>query len=495
MAARVLLAAVPLLLALVAWAEGDPIVVELKDGTRVVGRVIEDECTDDILVVRQVRGDAKAVIPWDRVKEQQAHELRVKHGFDVKEAAQGALTMMGHEIRNNAGVSFRGLLMNEKSARADGVYVLKTSEGERRIPAGDVKSGPDPIELSQLDVYTAKELYERKLAEVEGNRAGGPLTAEDHYQLAEFAVLIDALEEAKLHYEKAIELNDPKYTREKLERRLTQVERLIRQSGARAALKEIQRALFDRRFEKAATLLAAFKEKYGADPALANKAADFEEKSKEERDEYYVGIVPGRLRDAVRDVLEKKVKETPGGKEITLSAAREYAAGEPTAENTASRHAVDRVAGELGIPAEDVLRFWEARKQVNVYKGFYRDGTFLVLDNIEDALAKAPKPPKPAQGQQAIKLPPPSKPMTPDEWWKYKLASKKYGDLRDWLYAWWAQEAKMVVLIGPKDEQCPTCYGKGYTQTMVNTAQGAVPFFNRCQTCYMAKFMRVVRFK
>jgi len=498
--ARVLLAALALVLVVRGTSgqeEPKYIVIELKDGTRVVGRVVGEECTDDILVVRQLRGDAKAVIPWDQVNDVQAHEIRVEHGFEVKEAAQGALTMAGSEIRNNAGVSFRGLLMNQKTARADGVYILKTSEGERRIPVGDVKSGPDPVELSQLDVYTAKELYEKKLGEVQASRGGEnqSLTAEDHYQLAEYSLLIDALEQAKLHYEEAIALNDPKYTREKLERRLIQVERLLQQSGARDALKEIQRALFDRRFDKAVTLLAAFKEKYGSDPALAKAAADFEEKSKAERDEYYIGVVPGRLRDAIRDALEKKVKETPEGKEITLAIVREYAAGEPTAENTAARHAVDRVAAELGIPAEEVLRCWEARKQLNVYKGFFRDGTFLVLDNIEDALAKAPKPPKPGQGQQAIKLPAPTKPMTPDEWWKYKLTAKKFADLRDWAYAWWAQEGKMVALIAPKDEPCPTCFGKGYTQKMINTAQGAIPFYNRCQTCYMAKFMRVVRFK
>jgi hypothetical protein len=501
--ARVLLlAALPLLLAGPGAAQEETkyVVVQLRDGTSVVGRVVEEECTDDLLVVRQVRGDAKTVIPWEQVKEQQAHELRVEYGFEVKEAAQGALTMQGHEVRNKAGVSFKGLWLNEKTARADGVFVLKTSEGERRIPAGDVKTGPDPVELSQLDVYTAKELYDRKLADVSASRTGEnqSLTAEDHYQLAEFALLIDALEEAKLHYEKAIELNDPKYTREKLERRITQVTRLLEQSGARAALREIQRALFDRRFDKAAALLAAFKEKYGADPALAKGAADLEEKSKAARAEYYVGVVPSRIRDTVREMIERKLKEPPETKEagpLTLAAAQEYAAGEPTAEKSASRHAVDQVAADLGIPVEDVLRFWAERKKVNVYKGFYRDGTFLVLDNIEDALAHAPKPPKPGQGQQAIKLPPPSKQMTPDEWWKHKINAKKSGDLRDWLYAFWAEKSGMCELIAPKDETCPTCIGKGYTTKTINTPQGAVPYYNRCQTCYMAKFQRVVRFK
>ncbi len=496
MAARVLLAALFLLLANVALAQEERtyVAVELTDGTRVVGKVVEEECTDDNLVVRQVRGDAKATIPWEQVKEQQAHELRVKYGFEVKEAAQGALTMQGHEIRNTAGVSFKGLWVNEKTARSDVVYVLKTSEGERRIPAGDIKTGPDPVELSQLDVYTPRELYERKVNDLNASRKGEnpSLTAEDHYQLAEFAILIDALDEAKLHYEKAIELNDPKYTREKLERRLTQVERLLEQSGARDALKEIQRALFDRRFDKAATLLAAFKEKYGADPTLGRAVVDLEEKSQQERQEYYVGIVPGRLRDTVKDMLERKLKET---KDLTLSAAQEYAAGDPTAEGSASREAVDQVAKDTGLTSGDVLRFWGERKKLNVYKGFYRDGTFLVLDNIEDALAKAPKPPKPGQGQTAIKLPAPSKQMTPDEWWKRKVSGKKYGDLRDWLYAWWAEKGGMCELIAPKDEPCPTCIGKGYTQKMINTPQGAVPFYNRCQTCYMAKFQRVVRFK
>lgn len=494
MRARVVLLALVLLGAAGAQEEPKYVKVELNDGTSVVGRVVEEECTDDFLVVRQVRGDTKTTIPWEQIKEQQAHELRVEYGFEVKEAAQGALSMQGHEIRNHAGVTFKGLWLNEKTARAEGVFVLKTADGERRIPAGDVKAGPEPCELSQLEVYTPKELYDRKAAELSAQRSGEnqALTAEDHYQLAEYALLIDALEEAKLHYEKAIELNDPKYTREKLERRITQVQRLLGQSEAREALKLIRRAIFERRFDKAATLLAAFKEKYAADPSLAKSATDLEEKSKGERDDYYVGMVPSRLRDAVKDLLEKKVKET---KDLTLSAAQEYAAGEASSDKSVSHEAVAKVAADLGLTPVDVLKFWDGRKRVNVYKAFYRDGTFLVLDNIEDALAKAPKPPKPQAGQTAPKVPPPTKPMTADEWWKGKLATKKYTDIRDWLFAYWADEAKMCEPIAPKDEPCKTCFGKGYTQTSYTTPQGTVPYYNRCQTCYMAKFERVVRFK
>jgi len=30
---------------------------------------------------------------------------------------------------------------------------------------------------------------------------------------------------------------------------------------------------------------------------------------------------------------------------------------------------------------------------------------------------------------------------------------------------------------------------------LITTPQGSIPFYNRCQTCYMAKFERVVRFR
>jgi hypothetical protein len=493
----VFLAALPLLVVLPASAQDAPkyIAIELVDGTKVVGRIVETECTDDVLVVRQLKGDAKVVIPWEQVVEKQAHELRVEYGFDVAEAAHGSMMMEGHEIRNKAGVTFRGLLLNGKTARADGVYVLKTSEGERRIPVHDVKTGPDQIELSQLDVYTSRELYERKLADVTSNRGGEnqALTAEDHYQLAEYALLIDALEEAKLHYEKAIELNDPKYAREKLERRIVQVDELLKQSGARAELREIQRAIFDRRFDKVGALIAAFKDKYKNDAALEKSVNDLDEKSKEERRAYYVGIVPGRIRDTVKTLLERKVKGAT--EEFGLSQAQEYAEAEESAEKGVSREAIEAVAADLGIPPPDVSAFWKERRKHNIYKAFYRDGTFIVIENLEDALSKAPKPPKIGQGQSAPKLPAPTKPMTAEEWWKAKVTLHKTGDLRDWLYARWAEKSLMCEVIAPKDLPCPTCHGKGFTQQIQQTSQGAIPFYNRCQTCYMAKFERVVRFR
>jgi hypothetical protein len=487
------LAALWLVAALPAVAQDAKYVsVELVDGTRVVGTVVEDECTDDNLVMRKIRDQAKVTIPWEQVTEDQAHQLRVEYGFDVAEAAEGAMSMQGHEIRNKAGVTFRGLWTNEKTARADGVYVLKTAEGERRIPAGDVKSGPTPVELSQLEVYTPKELYDKKLADLTASHPDGVLTAEDHYQLAEFALLIDALDEAKLHYQQAIDLNDPKYTREKLERRLAQVDDLLAKADARAALKEIQRQIFDRHYDKVGPLIAAFKEKYGSDEDLSHRVADLEEKSKTEREAYYTGVVPSHVRDEVRSLLEKKIKDE---KDLTLSQAKQYAEGEPAAEDSVSHAAIAAVAADLGITDEDVLGFWNNRKKLNIYKGFYRDGTFIVIDNLEDALAKAPKLPKLPGGQTAPKLPAPTKPMTPDEWWKGKISAHKTGDLRDWLYAYWAEKSTMCEVLPPKDLPCPTCFGKGYTEKPFTTPQGTLPFYNRCPTCYMAKFQRVVRFR
>jgi hypothetical protein len=255
----------------------------------------------------------------------------------------------------------------------------------------------------------------------------------------------------------------------------------------------IQRAIFDRRFDKVGALIAAFREKYKGDETMEKRVTDLDEKSKEERKAYYVGIVPMKIRDTVRSLLEKKLRDPPD--EFGLSQAQQYAEGEESDENGVSFQAIQAVAADLGIPPEDVSAFWKDRKKQNVYKAFYRDGTFIVIENLEDALAKAPKPPKLGQGQQAPKLPAPTKPMTAEEWWKLKINQHKLGDLRDWLYARWAVESKMCEPLDPKDLPCPTCHGKGFTQQIQQTSQGAIPFYNRCQTCYMAKFERVVRFR
>ena len=153
---------------------------------------------------------------------------------------------------------------------------------------------------------------------------------------------------------------------------------------------------------------------------------------------------------------------------------------------------IEEAKEKLGLTAEEVLKYWNDRRRKNVYKAFYRDGTFIVIDDLEDALSKLRYK---GGGKKGAKSPRPSPPKSPDRWWEEKQKAHKYSDLRDWLYAYWAEKSDMCDVLEPKDETCPTCYGKGYTLRMYPTPEGLVPFYNRCQTCYMAKFFRVVRFQ
>ena len=467
---------------------GDEVIVlELNSGTKIAGRIATSECTEEALVFWLLRPRAKRTIPWSEIADEQARKLRVALGFEVEEASAG-LQITAHRIRNRAGSTFIGLWMNKGKAEREGEFRLKTSDGLRRIPVGDVRDGPTEVQVDALAVYTPSALYEQRIAQEE------PKTALDHFRVAEFCRTIGALEEAKLHYETVLGFEDSPYSPASIQRALDRVVKAIGSQEARDALVEIKRAIVYKNWAKANELLAAFREQYKDDSDFMADAAEIEEGLNEKRTEYFTAQIGRSLRDTVKDLLGEKLKEKvgPEGEDLSFREAQNYAGGEVTAEDSASHQAVLILAEKYGLTPEEVLEFWQKRLKRMPHKGFYRDGTFIVTDDLQDALARAPKP---KGNKKGPKPPRPHGPKTPDSWWKDKRASRKTSEMRDFLYAWWAENSSMVELMEPKYETCPTCAGKGYTQTMVTTAQGAVPFFDRCQTCYMATKFRVVRFR
>lgn len=482
---------------------GKPRVVHLRDGTKVIGRIVEDECTEDVLVLRDIRTRAKRQVPWGDIKPELAQTLKVQLGFAVAAAGE-ASAIPGVRIVNRAGSAFQGKLMNPKTAERDGYYLLKTSDGERRIRLRDVKSGPDQVLLDPLDVYTPQEAYEEALKEKE------PETAEDHFRLAEIARMYGALEPAKHHLEMVLATDDgtnPKYQKEKIQRQLDHVNGLLADKGALDELHEIRKSIVYRKYKQAADLIQAFREKHDGKEALLEQAGRLEKELQEKRSKHYIGEVPRLLRNTIKDLLLKKAKE----KDVTLRQAQQYAIpqgrrreflkgvrggglNDPTVETSASAEALTLVAEKLGITADEAEEFWSQRPKRSWHSAFYRDGTFIVVEDLENALANAPKV-KFKKGSKKPKLPKPKKQKTPEGWWEGKVKQRKFSDLRDWLYAWWAENSGMCEVLEPKLEICPTCHGKGYVPKILTTGDGSVPWYDRCPTCHMAKHLRVVRFK
>jgi len=457
---------------------GPPRPIEMADGSRLIGRVLADDCTDELLVIRTVPQRRKLSIPWDKVKPSLAHELRVQLGFEVPEKNPEEMLVDAHSIRNRAGNLFTGKWVNEDSYKQDGYYLLKTSEGDRRIRLSDVREPPTPLEVDALEVYTPDELYERKKNEQP------PETAEDHFKLGEYARIVTAYGKAKMHYEKAVELG---YARERLQRLIDTVDRLIDSREALEELKTIRRNIVHKNYERAKDMIVAFREKHAGQQALLDEVAQQEKALVDKREKYYVDRVARMVRDEVKRLCWEKARQ----EEITLRDAQQYAGGDVSEEGSVSREAIELVAKELELEPAEALEFWGKRRRV-LLRAFYRDGTFTAVEDLEDAMANAPKI-KPKQG--GPKPPRPRKRMTPEPWWEGKVQTRKYAQLRDYLYAWWAEHSGMNEVIDPKDQTCPTCAGKGYTQQMHTAPEGIVPFYDRCATCHMAKVLRVVRFK
>ncbi len=85
--------------------------------------------------------------------------------------------------------------------------------------------------------------------------------------------------------------------------------------------------------------------------------------------------------------------------------------------------------------------------------------------------------------------------MTGDEWWDRNRKARKTTVLKDFLFAWWVENAGMCVVLPPKKSPCPLCNGKGYVQQMVTSAQGNYPYYDRCGTCHTALHFRVVQWR
>ena len=483
---RVRTVAVVLLVAAVA-AFAKVIEVELDDGTRIHGSVVTKECTEDNLVLLDLRTGAKRQIPWNRIAPEKAQALKIDLGFEVEEGGEAFVTD-AVEIRNRAGVVFIGKLLNESSVKSDGEFRLKTSEGERRIRMEDVSEGPDPVQVDSLQVYTAEELY-RKLVK---NKP--PANAEDHFRTAEVCRRIGALDHAREHYQAVLDAADSRYNADTIRRLLERVEKRIGQREAESALRDVKQAIVYNRFEQAAQLAEAFRQKY-TDEDLLNDLKDLEQEAVERRKQHFIALVKKTLLAEVKSLLDKKVRE----KDLTLSTAQRYASGDASSGDSVTATALKIVGEKLKIEPKEALEFWNQRSLKPVQKAFYRDGTFVVIPNLKDPLAKVqpPKAPpgKPGQKGPGAAVPKPHPMKSPEDWFKDRVGMKRFTDLRDFLFAWWADKSRMVEVLEPKDETCGNCAGKGYTQEAIPTPQGMVAYFDRCQSCYAVGYTRVVQFR
>jgi len=476
--------------------EGRPVKVELTDGQILRGRLLESECTDDALVLQDIRSGARQEVPWDRIDPRIARELRVQLAFEVAEDDQLLMTD-AVEVVNRAGIAFTGKLLNAESATKDGEYRLKTSRGPRNVPVGDVVKGPTAMRVSALEVFTPVELYAMRLAQ------GAPADADGHFTMAEFARKVGALEQARDHYKQAIEIPGCRQSAESLQRSLARVEKLLGQKEAFEALRGIREAVSLNSFPKAAKLLEEFRAKY-TDEDLLKEAGEIEEDAKARRTDYYVQRVARAFLDAVKDAVEKKGREKDQkDKPLTLRDAMQYASGPVASQNTASYDALGVVAQKLGLTREETFEFWNKRNKRILYRAFYGTGTFLIVPNLKDALQRAPKA-KPPQGggggrggggRGPVQMPRPHAQITPDQWWKELRDARRTSDIRDFLFAYWADKGGMVETIEPKDDTCSVCNGNGYVMLTHNSPEGTIPYADRCSHCHMATFLRVVRFR
>ena len=96
---RLIVLAAIVALSLVADAAGKPVQLRLKNGSRVVGYVVEKECSNDAVVLRDMRTRRKITIPWTKVRPDMARKLRIDLGQHRVWLDDSAIKLSAREFR------------------------------------------------------------------------------------------------------------------------------------------------------------------------------------------------------------------------------------------------------------------------------------------------------------------------------------------------------------------------------------------------------------
>ena len=149
------------------------------------------------------------------------------------------------------------------------------------------------------------------------------------------------------------------------------------------------------RFDQASQRIEEFRARY-KDEMLLKSLDELEEEGKQRQQEHHVALVARQLPKIVKDLLSRKLRDEP---ELTLNDGTGYAGGQATTKDGVTAQALEQIVEKLGVDRKGVLELWQLRPKRTIRLGFFRDGSFIVIDDTEDPMARAPKlkaPPKSA---------------------------------------------------------------------------------------------------
>jgi hypothetical protein len=276
-------------------------------------------------------------------------------------------------------------------------------------------------------------------------------------RIARYAQLVDEFEAALAHY--VAYLAQGGALAGLVKERIADVEAILRDREALAAIRRARGAVLRRRFRHARALLAAAKRPDLGGEARARLARAHAFLAAQR--ETWLRSAIGRRFPAVARAL---IEATVHAREMTLSEATGWARralrDEIRAALARSWHEVD------DVPPEEVRALWRKRRRASWRTASYGAGTFVVERPRPVPGASSPAPPRPG------------------DWWDGADGAARAA----WLTAWFVERPGLFD-VRRGHVACERCEGRGLEP---DRAAGA---WRACRRCHALARDRVVRYR
>ncbi len=466
--------------------------VQLAEGRLLLATV--ESATGEGCVVKRIDNGGTLELRWDQLAPATANAIKRQNNLisDVEDEILVRAEEVEYELAGR-----KQTIIGKIVERSGNAIVVQKRGTPYRIPIDNVQVRQ--IDVPVAEVYTADEWYAVRLAKIED-----PSNADEHMLMAEDLIKVRDYEHAKLHLDKARELDNSKDPG-RLDSLFTKLERYRLAAKERELLDSIQ-ACRSRgtasQFKKGLELIAQFESEFPE----ARLQAEFDvEKDRfvKARERYLARQIADNFRRSIRSIAERKVIEQG----LTLQAARDYA------ENQMTDDLFARVAQQYDLEVEEVQTLWGNREN---YPGGKRTEHFgygigswvlgeqniLKGTNVEKAQGQQKSQRAAQQNSREIERVARAlkqalerrraassggagqqQQQTDEDWWRTAKRKEKAG----WLRAYYAEYGGQLKVTYASVAQCVSCYGQGTTPDM--GPDGKV-IRTPCFLCQNTKWMR-----
>ncbi len=327
--------------------------LRLRKGTILYVEILDS--SEDGLRVKRLDDGGVIHLYWDHLAEVEAKRLRRQLGYDFDEGEQVMVDAV--RVRFRTGNDRVGVIVAEDDR------TITLADGETRLPIDRSRIREiEPIRVPANEVYEIEDLYREKLAAMDSD------SASDHFELANYLRKLDAWNRAKIHLERAREL-DPDFETETITNLLETIQPFVENQKYLDEVNTAMRLASRKQYQECITALKGL---IAAAPTPALKT-NVEERivSVQERENAYISnYVEKEWWDTIKRLIDDRV----GDRLLQLKEAQTWATkslGDETAEKMAQR---------LGVDARRVREVWSNRSRSKIERANYTSGTFILGD-------------------------------------------------------------------------------------------------------------------